>query len=80
VGDIIEMDLMGIGWAVVGWIYLAEDVGMWQVFVNMVINLGNLLTGQGSISYSRTLPVSTARAGICCHLNVRQEYAISRTV
>jgi len=35
------------------------------------INFGNLLTGKGSISFSRILPVNTAIEGICCHLNVR---------
>lgn len=35
------------------------------------INLWNLLTRKGSIRFSRTLLVNTARAGICCHLNVR---------
>jgi len=37
-GDIIEKELVEIGWADVGWIYLAQDMGMWQVFVNMVMN------------------------------------------
>ena len=35
------------------------------------INLGNLLSGKGPISFSRTVPVNTARTGTCCHLNAR---------
>jgi hypothetical protein len=38
VWDIIEKELIEIGWADVGWIYLAQDMSMWQVFVNMVMN------------------------------------------
>lgn len=34
------------------------------------INLGNLLFGKGSISFSKILPVNSATEGICCHLNV----------
>jgi len=76
-GDITEKELIEIGWAYVSWIYLAQDMGMWQIFMSMVmkkigsINLGNLLTGKESIRFSRTLPVNTARAEICCHMNVR---------
>jgi hypothetical protein len=35
------------------------------------INLGNLLTGKGSVSFSRILPIISAMEWICCHLNVR---------
>lgn len=37
-GDINEKELTEIEWADVSWIYLARDMGMWQVFVNMVMN------------------------------------------
>jgi len=33
-----EKELVEIGWADVSWIYLAQDMGMWQVFVNMVMD------------------------------------------
>jgi hypothetical protein len=38
VGVIIEKEHIEIGWADVAWIYLAQDMGMWQVFVNVVMN------------------------------------------
>jgi hypothetical protein len=37
-GDIIEKELIEIEWADVSWIYLAQVISMWQVFVNMIMN------------------------------------------
>jgi len=44
------MDLREIGWVVVNWIHLAQDLGQWWALMNTVINLrvpykaGNFLT------------------------------------
>jgi hypothetical protein len=38
--DNIKMDLRKIGWAVMGWIDLAQDRDQWRTFVNMVMDLG----------------------------------------
>jgi len=37
VGDIMDKELIEIGWTYVDWIYLAQDIGIWQVFMNMVM-------------------------------------------
>jgi hypothetical protein len=36
---IIKMNLIEIGCDGVDWIYLAQDMGQWWAFVNMVMNL-----------------------------------------
>jgi hypothetical protein len=37
--DNVRVDLREIGWESVDWMHLAEDMDLWQVLVNMVINL-----------------------------------------
>jgi len=37
--DNIRMDLTGIGWEVLNWIHLAQDVDQWRILVNTVMNL-----------------------------------------
>jgi hypothetical protein len=35
----IRMDLREIGWDVVGWTHLAQDMDQWRVLMNTVMNL-----------------------------------------
>jgi hypothetical protein len=35
----IKINLTDIGWGVVNWIHLAQDMDQWQVLVDMVMNL-----------------------------------------
>jgi hypothetical protein len=37
--DKIKMDLREIGWVVMGWIHVAQDMGWWRALVNTVLNL-----------------------------------------
>jgi hypothetical protein len=37
--DNIKMDLREIGWAVMNWIDLAQDMDQWRALVNTVMNL-----------------------------------------
>jgi hypothetical protein len=35
----VKMDLQAVGWIVLDWIYLAEDINRRQAFVNVVLLL-----------------------------------------
>jgi hypothetical protein len=37
--DNIRMDLRGIGWGGMDWVYLAQDTNQWRALVNTVTNL-----------------------------------------
>jgi hypothetical protein len=37
--DSIKIDLRGIGWDCMNWIYLAQDRAQWRALVNTVMNL-----------------------------------------
>jgi hypothetical protein len=53
--DNIRMDLKEIGWGVVDWIHLSQDMDQWRTLVNTLMNLrvtqnaGNFLTVSFSI-------------------------------
>jgi hypothetical protein len=37
--DIIRMDIRGVGWEGVGWIFVAHDLDHWRAVVNSVLKL-----------------------------------------
>jgi hypothetical protein len=61
--DNIKIDVEKIGYECMYWIHLAQDMGQWRAFVNMVLmNHGfhvgvrrNFLTSEQFLSLSRTL-------------------------
>ena len=57
----IKLDLQGVGWPGMDWIYLVQDRGRWWALVNAVMNhrvpqnAGNFLTSSEPVSFTRRI-------------------------